>query len=89
MLDELIRKFECNGATIGIIGLGYVGLPLAARFAECGNDVVGLDVDASKIENLRRGKSYIQHIDADQLYALSISGAEFSTDFAWQPNATP
>ncbi len=82
MLDELIRKFEGNAATIGIIGLGYVGLPLAIRFAECGYAVVGLDVDASKVENLRHGKSYIKHIDADQLYALSISGAEFSTDFA-------
>lgn len=82
MLEELLRKFENNNATIGIIGLGYVGLPLAIRFAECGSRVVGLDIDESKIENLCHGRSYIKHIAAEQLSALTESGAEFSTDFA-------
>jgi UDP-N-acetyl-D-glucosamine dehydrogenase len=47
---------------IGIVGLGYVGLPLAVAFAEAGHEVVGLDVDASKIEALNEGRSYIEDI---------------------------
>ena len=82
MFEELIRKFEHNTATIGIVGLGYVGLPLAIRFAECGNRVVGLDIDESKVENLRIGQSYIEHIATEQLSVLTESGAEFSTDFS-------
>jgi UDP-N-acetyl-D-glucosamine dehydrogenase len=51
---------------IGIVGLGYVGLPLAVAFAEAGHEVVGLDVDAGKVEALNAGRSYIEDIpDAD------------------------
>lgn len=82
MLEELVSRLEDNSATIGIVGLGYVGLPLAIRFAECGNRVVGLDIDECKVENLRQGKTYIAHIKADQLSTLTGSDAEFSTDFS-------
>ena len=47
---------------VGIIGLGYVGLPLAVAFAEEGHDVVGVDVDARKVEALNRGESHIEDI---------------------------
>ena len=47
---------------IGIIGMGYVGLPLAVAFAEAGCDVVGLDLDASKVEALNDGRSYIEDV---------------------------
>ena len=47
---------------IGIVGLGYVGLPLAVAFAEAGHEVVGLDADAAKVESLNAGRSYIEDI---------------------------
>ena len=47
---------------VGIIGLGYVGLPLALRFAEAGHRVLGFDTDPAKVERLNRGHSYIRHI---------------------------
>ncbi|MCS7338147.1 MAG: nucleotide sugar dehydrogenase [Verrucomicrobiae bacterium] len=53
--------------TIAIIGLGYVGLPLALRFAQADCNVVGLDIDPAKIEKLRRGQSYIKHIPAESI----------------------
>jgi UDP-N-acetyl-D-glucosamine dehydrogenase len=56
--------------SIGIVGLGYVGLPLAVAFAEAGNDVVGLDVDQRKIAALRAGDSYIEDITSDRLRAV-------------------
>ena len=52
---------------IGIIGLGYVGLPLSLTFAESGVTVLGLDLDPSKIEDLSRGRSYIKHISANRI----------------------
>jgi UDP-N-acetyl-D-glucosamine dehydrogenase len=56
-----------KNTTIGIIGLGYVGLPLMLRCAESGFSVIGFDIDANKIDQLNQGKSYIKHIDNDRI----------------------
>jgi len=56
---------------IGIIGLGYVGLPLAVAFAEAGCDVVGLDVDSAKVEALNAGRSYIEDVPSEALTPLA------------------
>ena len=55
---------------IGIVGLGYVGLPLSVAFAEAGCDVVGLDVDPGKIAALREGRSHIEDIPDERLGAV-------------------
>jgi UDP-N-acetyl-D-glucosamine dehydrogenase len=55
---------------VGIIGLGYVGLPLAVAFAEAGHEVVGLDTDAGKVESLNRGESYIEDVPTETLAPL-------------------
>ena len=57
--------------SIGIIGLGYVGLPLAIAFAEVGQDVIGLDSDQSKVDSLNRGESYIEDVSSETLGALT------------------
>ncbi len=68
---------------IAIMGLGYVGLPLAMRFAEAGVEVLGLDVDPAKIDAINEGRSYIRHIDAVTLQKARASGVlEASTDFS-------
>src|SRR3954447_5748390 len=56
--------------SIGIVGLGYVGLPLAVTFAEAGEHVVGVDVDQGRVEALRRGHSHIEDIEDDRLRAV-------------------
>jgi len=56
---------------IGIIGLGYVGLPLAVAFAEAGHEVVGLDTDVRKIESLREGRSYVEDVADEALAPLA------------------
>ena len=56
---------------IGIMGLGYVGLPLAVAFAEAGHDVTALDTDARKIDSIRRHESYIEDIPSDRLAAVA------------------
>jgi UDP-N-acetyl-D-glucosamine dehydrogenase len=68
---------------IAVVGLGYVGLPLSLQFARRGVHVVGIDVDATKIERLRRGESYIKHIPSEEIRAATAA-ARFSstTDFA-------
>lgn len=81
MQEALISMFEKRESKVGIVGLGYVGLPLAIRFAACGYRIVGFDVDESKIQTLAQGKSYIEHIDSEQVAALSQSGAVFTADF--------
>lgn len=68
---------------IAIIGLGYVGLPLAIQFSKAGLEVVGVDLDSSKIDFLQSGKSYIGHIDGELIKTLSESGRFLATtDFA-------
>jgi UDP-N-acetyl-D-glucosamine dehydrogenase len=56
---------------VGVIGMGYVGLPLAVAFAEAGHEVVGLDADAHRVESLARGRSYIEDIPDDSLAPLT------------------
>jgi UDP-N-acetyl-D-glucosamine dehydrogenase len=66
-LDSFIEKINNKEAIIGIVGLGYVGLPLMLRFAEVGYRVIGIDIDEQKNELLNQGKSYIKHIPSDQV----------------------
>src|SRR3954452_12932727 len=56
---------------VGIVGLGYVGLPLAVAFAEAGCDVVGVDNDARRVERLRRSESDIEDVPSDQLRGIA------------------
>src|SRR5690242_14653340 len=70
VLTELREKFENKSARIGVIGLGYVGLPLTMLFARSGFSTVGIDIDPTKIEKLQRGESYIGHIRSDALTEL-------------------
>ncbi len=74
--------FAGKGIRIGIIGCGYVGLPLALRFADVGQHVTGFDTDKSKVDKLNAGQSYIQHISADKIRA-HVDGRRFgaTTDF--------
>ncbi|ROH93390.1 nucleotide sugar dehydrogenase [Stagnimonas aquatica] len=67
---------------IGIIGLGYVGLPLALRFAEVGLKVTGFDVDPAKPAKLASGESYINYIPAESLRAAAAAGFTATTDFS-------
>jgi UDP-N-acetyl-D-glucosamine dehydrogenase len=64
--------------SIGIVGLGYVGLPLAVAFAEAGEDVIGVDVDAGKVASLREGHSHIEDIPSERLAPL-LERIEFTT----------
>jgi UDP-N-acetyl-D-glucosamine dehydrogenase len=66
----LAARLDSRAMKIGIIGLGYVGLPLAVAFAESGHDVVALDADQRKIESLERGASYIEDIADSALAPL-------------------
>ena len=75
--------FSGKNVKVGIIGLGYVGLPLALRFAEQGHQVKGFDTDPEKVAKLNAGQTYIQHIPADKIAQFHRSGAfSATTDFA-------
>ncbi len=77
---ELIKKIESRKASIGIIGLGYVGLPLVSEFSKAGFKVTGFDVDKSKVETLKKGKSYIKHIPSKDIRNLQKNGNFRATD---------
>ena len=82
MKNNLLGKIESRKAVIGIVGLGYVGLPLMLRFSEVGFKVLGFDVDATKVAALNSGRSYIEHIASGQIGAARAAGFEATTDFA-------
>ncbi len=79
--DGLLARIVARTARVGIVGLGYVGLPLAKAFAEGGFPVLGFDVDPTKVETLRRGESYIGHIPAAAVRALQAGGFEATAQF--------
>ena len=82
MKEELLRKIESRKAVIGIVGLGYVGLPLMLRFSEVGFRVVGFDIDKSKVDALNAGRSYIEHIKAEHIGRARKAGFEATADFS-------
>ncbi len=72
--NSVIEKAKNRSAVVGVIGQGYVGLPLALVYAEAGFRVLGFDVDAKKIDAINRGESYIKHIGPERVGAAVKSG---------------
>ena len=64
---ELIDKIKSKNAGIGVVGPGYVGLPLVMEFCKAGFHVTGFDIDEKKVVLLKQGKSYIKHIDSSRV----------------------
>lgn len=80
--DQLIGNLKQKKATIGIVGLGYVGLPLMMRYSEVGYRVLGFDIDAEKVKKLNCGESYIEHIQSAAIAAARSRGFEATADFS-------
>lgn len=81
-LDQLKQKVEQRQARVGIIGLGYVGLPLALLYSEQKFRVTGFDIDARKVETLAKGGSYIYRIVPDEIQAAKANGFSATADFS-------
>lgn len=81
VLQAIISKFNDKSAKIGIVGLGYVGLPLMLRYVEVGYSVLGFDIDQSKVNQLNNGQSYIEHIPANQIEKAREQLFEATTEF--------
>ena len=79
---QLASKIESRKAKIGVIGLGYVGLPLCRAFVKGGFPVLGFDVDPKKIELLRAGRGYLKHIPDAEIAALRAAKFEATCEFA-------
>ena len=81
-LLALQTKIDAGTAHIGIYGLGYVGLPLALRFAEVGLKVTGFDIDSAKVQQLNAGESYIERLQPAVIQRAQSHGFEATTDFS-------
>jgi len=81
--QALFQRIDTCKASVGVIGLGYVGLPLAIAFADKGFPVLGFDIDQSKVDAVMASESYIKHLDGDGLARVVQAGKlEATTDFA-------
>jgi len=74
--SSLLKKLSEKTAVIGVVGLGYVGLPLVLRYSEIGYKVIGIDVDERKVNSLVKAESYIEHISSTSLNDALSSGFE-------------
>ena len=82
-VGALLARFQARQARVGIVGLGYVGLPLALTAARAGFAVLGFDINPAYVARLNRGESYIEHIPAAQVAAAVAAGRLTATaDFA-------
>lgn len=77
---ELINRINQKTAVVGVIGLGYVGLPLLAAFAQAGFAVVGFDIDPKKISSLHRGENYLKHLGDSLVAGMKSTGRFDATD---------
>ena len=71
---ELVNRFKAGDAKIGVVGLGYVGLPLAMVLADAGFKIIGVDQDPAKIQAIQKGKSYIEDVSSEALAAFIADG---------------
>ena len=71
---EGLRQRLAASPTVGLIGLGYVGLPLAVAFAESGATVIGIDLDARRVAAIRAGTSFVEDVPGEQLRRLVGDG---------------
>jgi UDP-N-acetyl-D-glucosamine dehydrogenase len=81
-LRSLVEKFRSRTARVGVLGLGYVGLPLALRFTEAGLQTLGFDIDPAKVATLLRGETYIKTIARERIAAARAKGMDATTDYA-------
>lgn len=79
---KLLNKIKNKSAVVGVIGLGYVGLPLTINFVKTGFQVIGLDIDQEKIKKISEGLSYISHIADSSIKKLINSSFSFSSDYS-------
>jgi UDP-N-acetyl-D-glucosamine dehydrogenase len=82
LIEQLKNKIQQREARVGIIGMGYVGLPLALLYSEQKFRVTGFDIDARKVETLANGGSYIYRILPDEIQAAKASGFSATSDYA-------
>jgi UDP-N-acetyl-D-glucosamine dehydrogenase len=81
--EELKSRISKREAAVGVVGLGYVGLPLAVAFAQAGFRLVGVDVDESKVNDINDGRSYIDDVSSEDLAAVVNSGLfSATTDYS-------
>lgn len=80
-MNQLITSLKNSNSKIGIVGLGYVGLPLMLRFQEEGYKVIGFDIDEFKVTKLMKGESYIEHIHSELIKHAVSNGFEATLDF--------
>lgn len=80
-MNQLISSLKNVNSKIGIVGLGYVGLPLMLRYQEEGYKVIGFDIDEFKVSRLMKGESYIEHIRSEKIRQALTQGFEATLDF--------
>ena len=81
--ERLAEKIRTKTARVGVVGLGYVGLPLAVEYAEAGYSVIGIDLQPGKVDAINRGESYIQDVPSSAVAELAAAGKlSATTDFS-------
>ena len=80
--DALMSRLAARQATIGVVGLGYVGLPLARALTAAGNRVIGYDIDPGKAGKLNAGESYLGHVSARTIEEMRRNGFEATADIS-------
>jgi UDP-N-acetyl-D-glucosamine dehydrogenase len=80
--QRFINSIKSHTAVIGVVGLGYVGLPLSLRFAEAGFSVIGMDIDPEKPRKINAGQSYIKHFSDSAVQQAIEDGFVATTNFS-------